>query len=223
MIAATSVFAMTSSRGRVPYQEATRQLLRTSLLDAMRDLLVDSDWSSITMSAVASGAGVSRQTLYNEFNSRQGLAQAYAVRLADELVDSVGDALAVNEGDGRAALLDGFGGFFTASVSDPLVQSLLRGEAKPDLLRLITTDSAPIVVRASVRLAEVFETCWVQADPTDAAILSRGVVRLAMSYISMPPESSTNVAEDLSVLLGPFVDEAVDGGARERVRDDERA
>lgn len=200
---------MNSSRGRVPYQEATRQLLRHSLLDAMRDLLLERDWSGITMSAVASGAGVSRQTLYNEFKSRLGLAEAYALRLADELVDSVGEALAANEGEGRTVLLEGFAGFFMSSISDPLVQSLLRGDAKPDLLRLITTDSAPIVERASARLARMFENSWVEADPVDAAILSRGVVRLAMSYISIPPESGVNVAEDLSTLLGPFVDEAV--------------
>ncbi|ABG98098.1 possible transcriptional regulator, TetR family protein [Rhodococcus jostii RHA1] len=213
--AGTSVLAMTSSRVRVPYQEAARLLLRQSVLDAMRDLLFEKDWSDITMSDVAAGAGVSRQTLYNEFKSRQGLAEAYALRLADELVDAVDEALVANVGEGRAALLSGFTAFFAASLSDPLVQSLLRGETKPDLLRLITTESAPIIERASRRLADVFQRCWVRANPSDAGILSRAIVRLAMSYISMPPESEANVAEDLGALLGPFVDEAVDGADRE--------
>ncbi|MFZ2172616.1 MAG: TetR family transcriptional regulator [Rhodococcus sp. (in: high G+C Gram-positive bacteria)] len=206
---------MTSSRVRVPYQEATRLLLRQSVLDAMRDLLVEKDWSDITMSDVASGAGVSRQTLYNEFKSRQGLAEAYALRLADELVDAVEDALLSNVGEGRAALLAGFTAFFAASLADPLVQSLLRGETKPDLLRLITTESAPIIERASTRLALVFEQCWVRASPSDAGILSRAIVRLAISYISMPPESERNVAEDLGALLGPFVDAATGGADRQ--------
>ncbi|WP_072687934.1 TetR family transcriptional regulator [Rhodococcus marinonascens] len=202
---------MTSPRVRVPYQEAARLLLRRSVLDAMRDLLVEKDWSDITMSDVAAGAGVSRQTLYNEFKSRQGLAEAYALRLADELVDSVGEAMVANVGDGRAALAAGFTTFFAASLSDPLVQSLLRGEAKPDLLRLITTESAPIIERASARLSEMFVNGWVRANASDAGILSRAIVRLAMSYISVPPGSEVNVAEDLGALLGPFVDEAVNG------------
>ncbi|AOW94425.1 TetR family transcriptional regulator [Rhodococcus sp. WMMA185] len=202
---------MTSPRVRVPYQEATRLLLRRSVLDAMRDLLFDNDWSSITMADVAAGAGVSRQTLYNEFKSRQGLAEAYALRLADELVDFVGESLVANVGDGRAALTAGFKAFFAAGLSDPLVQSLLRGEAKPDLLRLITTESAPIIERASERLSEVFVNGWVRATPSDAGILSRAIVRLAMNYISTPPESEVNVAEDLGALLGPFLDEAADG------------
>ncbi|WP_156745924.1 TetR/AcrR family transcriptional regulator, partial [Mycobacterium sp. 1423905.2] len=60
---------------RIPYAEASRALLRDSVLDAMRDLLLTRDWSAITLSDVARTAGISRQTIYNEFGSRQGLAQ----------------------------------------------------------------------------------------------------------------------------------------------------
>ncbi len=66
-------------------------LLRDSILDGMRDLLLTRDWSSITLSDVAGAAGISRQTIYNEFGSRQGLAQGYAMRLADRLVDAVAE------------------------------------------------------------------------------------------------------------------------------------
>ena len=72
-----------------PYAEASRVLLRDSILDGMRDLLLSRDWSSITLSDVAKAAGISRQTIYNEFGSRQGLAEGYALRLADRLVDAV--------------------------------------------------------------------------------------------------------------------------------------
>lgn len=56
---------------RIPYAEASRALLRDSVLDAMRDLLLTRDWSAITLSDVARAAGISRQTIYNEFGSRQ--------------------------------------------------------------------------------------------------------------------------------------------------------
>lgn len=182
-------------------------LLRTSVLDAMRDLLTVRDWPSITMTDVARRAGVSRQTLYNEFSSRQGLAQAYALRLADQFVDAVDEAIYAHVGDARAALSSGFAAFFVDSGSDPLVQSLLRGDAKPDLLRLITTDSSPLIDRASGRLAETFQRSWVQASENDATIVARAVVRIAMSYIAMPPESDRDVAADMAHLLGPFLDQ----------------
>src|SRR5579884_1769436 len=84
---------------RVPYAEASRALLRDSVLDAMRELLLSRDWSAITLADVARAAGISRQTIYNEFGSRQGLAYGYALRLADRLVDTIHEALDANVGN----------------------------------------------------------------------------------------------------------------------------
>ena len=97
---------------RIPYAEASRVLLRDSILDGMRELLLTRDWSSITLSDVAKAAGISRQTIYNEFGSRQGLAQGYALRLADRLVERIEDAIGGNVGDIYAAFLQGFRDFF---------------------------------------------------------------------------------------------------------------
>jgi AcrR family transcriptional regulator len=188
---------------RVPYAEASRALLRDSVLDAMRDLLMTRDWSAITLADVARAADISRQTIYNEFGSRQGLAQGYALRLADRLVDAVGDAINANVGDIYAAFLQGFRTFFTESAADPLVISLLSGVAKPDLLQLITTDSAPIIAHCSARLTALFTHSWIKAGDDDAGILARAIVRLAMSYVSMPPEADHDVAADLARLFTP--------------------
>ena len=46
---------------RIPYAEASRVLLRDSILDGMRELLLTRGWSSITLSDVAGAAGISRQ------------------------------------------------------------------------------------------------------------------------------------------------------------------
>ena len=152
---------------RVPYAEAARVLLRDSVLDAMRDELLATDWSGITLADVARAAGVSRQTIYNEFGSRHGLAQAYALRLADRLVDEIDGAINAHVDDIHGAFLAGFRGFFAASAADPLVISLLSGEAKPDLLQLITTDSGPIITRCSERLRAAFmEAGYTQARRT---------------------------------------------------------
>lgn len=204
----------TGSDRRITYAEASRVLLRDSILDGMRDLLVARDWSSTTLSDVAKAAGVSRQTIYNEFGSRQGLAQGYALRLADRLVDQIDNAIGGNVGDVYAAFLQGFRDFFAESAADPLVISLLTGTSKPDLLQLITTDSAPIISRSSQRLTNSFVTSWVRCSEEDAGVLARAIVRLAMSYISMPPEADLgappahggDVARDLARLMTPFAE-----------------
>ncbi len=181
-------------------------LLRDVVLDAMRQELLSKDWSAITLTDVARTAGISRQTIYNEFGSRQGLAQGYALRLTDRLVDVIGQAIDANVGHVYAAFLEGFRLFFTESAADPLVISLLSGVAKPDLLQIITTDSAPIITRASRRLTESFMGSWVGASEDDASVLARATVRLAMSYVSMPPEADHDVAADLARLMTPFAE-----------------
>ena len=202
----TANVAAVEPRQRVPYAEASRALLRDSILDGMRDLLLSRDWSAITLADVARAAGISRQTIYNEFGSRQGLAQAYALRLADRLVDMVDGAIRQNIGDIYSAFLQGFRGFLDESAADPLVISLLSGEAKPDLLQLITLDSGPIITHCSRRLTASFAESWVKHSDEDAGVLARAIVRLAMSYVSMPREADYDIAVDLAKLLTPFAE-----------------
>lgn len=191
---------------RVPYAEASRVLLRDSILDGMRELLLVRDWSSITLTDVARAAGISRQTIYNEFGSRQGLAEGYALRLADRLVDAVAHAINHNVGQVYEAFLEGFRAFFVDSASDPLVISLLTGAAKPDLLQIITIGSGPIITRCSERLQDTFQNSWIRSSDEDAGVLARAIVRLAMSYVSMPPEADHDVARDLARLMSPFAE-----------------
>ena len=84
--------------------------------------------------------------------------------------------------------------------------SLLSGEAKPDLLQIITTDSGPMITHCSARLSEAFVDSWVHADDADAGVLARAIVRLALSYVSMPPEADHDVAADLARLMTPFAE-----------------
>jgi AcrR family transcriptional regulator len=172
----------------------------------MREELLTKDWSMITLTDVARTAGISRQTIYNEFGSRQGLAQGYALRLADRLVDAVHSAIDANVGHIYEAFLQGFRAFFAESAADPLVISLLTGVAKPDLLQIITTDSGPIITRASARLMLAFTQSWVATSDEDAGVLARAIARLALSYVSMPPEADHDVAQDLARLMTPFAE-----------------
>ncbi|WP_406863037.1 helix-turn-helix domain-containing protein [Streptomyces sp. HUAS MG47] len=56
---------------------------REALLDAALAALGRLPWSAVRMVDVAAAAGVSRQTLYNEFGSKEGLARALVRREAD--------------------------------------------------------------------------------------------------------------------------------------------
>ncbi|MBI2701028.1 TetR/AcrR family transcriptional regulator [Mycobacterium gordonae] len=180
--------------------------LHDLILDALRELLLTRDWSAITLSDVARAAGISRQTIYNEFGSRQGLAQGYALRLADQLVDTAKAALDADDGSVHQSMLQAFEAFFAATSADPLVKSLLAGAAKPDLLQLVTTDSAPIINRASSRLATTCAQTWPAGSDDEAKVAYRAIVRLCLSYISMPPEANRDVAADLAKMMVPIAE-----------------
>jgi AcrR family transcriptional regulator len=180
-------------------------LLRTGLLDAMREHLRHSDWSAVTMADVAAEAGVSRQTVYNEFGSRQGLATAYALRLTDEFCSAVDVAVEANVGRIRDALSEGCRAFFALAAADPLVRSLLAGEAKPDLLRMITTDAAPLILHATDALATTLHRSWIGAPYEEARRVSSSIGRMALSYIAMPPEDDSDVADHLAQLFEPVI------------------
>ena len=60
--------------------EAAVAPVRERLLDAAQSMIEDSGWSSVTMARIAERAGVSRQTVYNEFSNKHGLAEQLAMR-----------------------------------------------------------------------------------------------------------------------------------------------
>ncbi|GGW74259.1 TetR/AcrR family transcriptional regulator [Streptomyces xantholiticus] len=71
---------------------------RESLLNAALAALGDLPWSAVRMVDVAAAAGVSRQTLYNEFGSKDGLARALVRREADAYLRGVERLMGQNEG-----------------------------------------------------------------------------------------------------------------------------
>lgn len=188
-----------------PYQKASRQLLRSTVFDAMHSLLGTNDWSAVTMSDVARAAGLSRQTLYSAFGNRQGLAQAYALRLAETYAGEIRDAITRNPGDIDAALHQGIDGFLSSAGSDPLIRSLLRGDIKPELLRLITTEAGPLIERATEVLTPALADSWMNLEPRHAKLAASIIARIGISFVSLPPENPDELATGLTEVVAPYL------------------
>ncbi|WP_038169666.1 TetR/AcrR family transcriptional regulator [Tomitella biformata] len=203
---AHSTVSASGPQARGSYQQAARELLRQTVLHATRELLSERDWSEVTMADIATAAGMSRQTLYNEFKSRHGVAEAYALRLVDSYVDLFGAAVTGHPGDVQGGLEKGFADFLIEAATDPLVQSALAGTAKLDVMRLVTTDGGVILDAASVRLAKIAMDAWGLQDYAAAARIGRLVVRQAMSFITLAPRPEENPAADLSRVLAPLIE-----------------
>jgi AcrR family transcriptional regulator len=195
--------------GRTPYPVAARELLRNTLLDAARDLLQEHPWSEVTMADIAGVAGVSRQTLYNEFGSRDEFAQALVIREGDRFLEDVTSAVRENADEPRRALEAALEVFLTAAADDPLIRTAIFDTGSDGLLPMVTTQGQPVVARETARLALLITETW-PVTQHDATLIAEVLVRLGISYATLPEGSPRATAAAVVELLGPFIDQAVE-------------
>ncbi|MFJ2649832.1 TetR/AcrR family transcriptional regulator [Streptomyces sp. NPDC087420] len=102
---------------------------REALLDAAQSALAELPWQAVRMVEVASAAGVSRQTLYNEFSGKDGLARALVRREADLYLRGVEGQLAGTDTPAEPAdRLAAVAEWTVARAGDrPLLRALLTG------------------------------------------------------------------------------------------------
>lgn len=195
-----------------PYREAARGLLRDSLFDAARGLLEDRPWAQITMAEIARAAGVSRQTLYAQFGSRDEFAQQFVIREGARFLDEVEGAIHAHPDDPARAVAAGMEAFLASAAEDPLVRMLLADDGTGGMLPLVTTRSRPVLEWASARLCDVMRDGWPAVSDDDAKMLADVFVRLALSYVTMPRKQSPSwTGRQIAELLGPYVQRALVG------------
>ncbi|HEU4707600.1 MAG TPA: TetR family transcriptional regulator [Solirubrobacterales bacterium] len=195
--------------GRTPYQEAARELLRKTVFDAARDQLGQRPWSEITMADVAGGAGVSRQTLYNEFGNRNDFGLAFVIHEAERFMDGVEGAVLEHRDEPRTAVRAALELFLRSAGEDPLISILLSDDGTGGMLPFVTTQGLPVVQWATTRLTAVIEEGWPQAPGDDVKTLAETLVRLGISYVTTPGDSAGDTAKAVAELLGPFIDAAL--------------
>ncbi|MER7456167.1 TetR family transcriptional regulator [Micromonospora sp. NPDC126480] len=179
---------------------ATR--LRDGIVDAARALTIATGWDGVRMGAVATAAGVSRQTVYNEFGSKAGLAEALARREVDRFVSEVRAALAGHGDDVRAATYAAIRHTLASAADNPLVKAILtstRGGSE-ELLPYLTTRGDLVLAEASAVLIDWTGQRLPGADPAALAFAADSVVRLVVSHIVLPQAPVDDTAEALARL-----------------------
>jgi AcrR family transcriptional regulator len=102
---------------------------RETLLEAAHTAVGAQPWAGVRMVDVANAAGVSRQTLYNEFGTKEGLGAALVGRLVDGFV----------EGAARAAAEGGRGGADPAASCAAAAAWMLRTARDEPIVRAALT------------------------------------------------------------------------------------
>ncbi|WP_405489019.1 TetR/AcrR family transcriptional regulator [Streptomyces sp. NBC_00096] len=177
---------------------------RESLLEAAGAALSARPWPAVRMVDVAAAAGVSRQTLYNEFAGKTGLGHALVRRDAAWYLDGVDRALASTGASAErlAAVVEWTG---RAAGERALVRALLTGCWNGNL---------PVPAGRGVRPglpalgpAELVRAVRERADaafaPGEGAVRCELAVRLALSYLIAPADRPGPGSAALLQLLGP--------------------
>ncbi|MFF2365726.1 TetR/AcrR family transcriptional regulator [Streptomyces sp. NPDC058122] len=191
---------------------------RESLLDAAYTALARRSWSAVRMVDVAAVAGVSRQTLYNEFGSKEGLARALVRREADAYLAGVDRALAAHT-DARDRLAATAEWTASTARSNALVRAMLTGcwserLPSPALAAVPSSSAVPAQRRADgplpspadfvtlVRDRAVAALALSRVDTPEVARSCELVARLALSCVVAPPARG-GVTELVRTALAP--------------------
>jgi AcrR family transcriptional regulator len=170
------------------FRERVREQLHAAILDAAREQAIERGWRNVRMGDVAAAVGVSRQTLYAEFQNKDTLAEALAVRELQRLLVSLSNEL--DEFDGSLYDVVRAGVVFVVREADanPMLHAALTGARPADneLLPLLLKSVEPILKAAHEILVAFALGRFPELDPKDLNVAIDALIRLVVSYLVLP-------------------------------------
>lgn len=181
------------------FRESARALMVDAVLDIAAEEVIEHGWDGLQVRAVATRAGVSRQTIYNAFGDKHGLAEALIQRLLDRFLAGIDTALAGHVGlreQWQAAVLH----TLETADSEPLLRAVLAGTSSDEFLPLLTRDGAPVITRARDHLVSRLGDLHPDLDLRVLTETAETVTRLAISHVVLPLHPPQRVAAHLADL-----------------------
>lgn len=174
--------------------------VRAALLDAARDAAVAGLWATTRMADVAAAAGVSRQTLYNEFGSKDALAEALTRREADRFLAGTAEACRNSRGDAADCVRAAVVWTLHEARQNLLIKAALTDESA-GLLPTLTTRSAGLLILFRDAAAAVLRERWPRLDPFEVSWVAEMAVRITVSALVVPTEDAEVTADHIEVFV----------------------
>ncbi len=172
---------------------------RARILEAAFEAVATFGLSRLTVDDVARLAGISRQTVYRYFDSKDGLIVALVAREEEAFLEGVREAHA-RHADLEEAMREAVMFCLRTAREHPLLDRLLASEPEV-LLPYLTTRAGPVVTRAR----EVVEELAAAQTGVRSGLVHRTAdvaVRAIISYALTPSEDDPgNVARELARML----------------------
>jgi AcrR family transcriptional regulator len=179
---------------------------RDALLDAAYEVAVAGNWRTARMLDVAAAAGVSRQTLYNEFGSKDALGQALAMREAQRFIEGTTRFLDEIHPDAPVdAVAAATEWTIREASNNPLLKAVLTDDTS-ELLPFLTTRGEAVIGAARANIESYWLAHWPHIDPDDVALAAETVARLTISYLVLPSDGPDGSAEAIAVRMSQLVE-----------------
>jgi AcrR family transcriptional regulator len=171
----------------------------------------------LSLEDVARRAGLSRQTLYRYFPSKQALLDATVLAEEQEFLRRIMDA-ATAEATFDGALRAAIAVCLRTGREHALLNRLLKTEPE-SILPLLTTESGPVLNAARAALDHVLRGYFPDAAEEPLRWAADSIARTLVSYVINPPPAIDEVvAERLTDLLGPGLMNTLSPGTRSKRR-----
>lgn len=183
-------------------------MLHASILDAAWARACDTPWGQVRLADVAADAGVSRQTIYNEFGSKDQLAEALFERETETFLAGIRQS-------SRAA------DSLPASLRAAVAWTLEETDKHPMLTRMINDARAgegetllpELTVRADAILLPMRDALtafyceeWPQIPRHRVQLIADLFVRFVMSLIILPTDLDREAMIELMVRMAVEID-----------------
>ena len=184
------------------FRDAARDLMRDAALDVAAEEVVDHGWDGLQMRAVATRVGVSRQTLYNAFGDKHGLAAALIQRLLDRFLARI-DAAAAGASTLRGRWEAVVRSALETADDEPLLAAVLAGTSSDEFLPLLTSDGGPVITRARDHVVATVARFHPELDRGELTATAETVTRLTISHMVLPLHPAGEVAAHVAGLVAP--------------------
>jgi len=177
---------------------------RTAILDAAHEILVARGWGAARMADVAARVGVSRQTVYNEFGSKEGLARAVLLRETGRYLDAVSGLLDSHAGDPERGIEAAALFTLVEAADNPLLKAVLTASGN-ELLPLMTTRSEWLLVASRAVIVDSLTRHLPDLSEEDVAMVAEAAVRLTVSHLVLSTEPPETTARRLARLVSGYL------------------
>ncbi|NYG59114.1 AcrR family transcriptional regulator [Nocardioides daedukensis] len=196
--------------GGETFRNKVHGLLRASILDAAWARANESTWGQVRIADIARDVGVSRQTIYNEFGTKDQLSLAIFHRELERfLVELEAQIQAADRFSD--AVRQGLTWMLDETAGHKMVGRMLadaRNGSTDGLIPILTLRSDLIIVPVRTRLAAIIKGRWPEADDAATEVVADLYVRFVLGLVVTPTDLDTGAMVEALVGMAVGMDVA---------------